>query len=407
MTSGTGVAVEAAEATSRRAWQQLAAGTGASALLQADGPLITVALPRVGQHFAVPAGQLAAALVGYFAAYALALPLGGRLTDRVGPRQAAAAGLVLFALGCLAGALAPTFGLLVAARVVQGLGAGCASPAALVGAISSFPPHRRGMALGIWGASTGVANVVSPLLGGELTQTLGWRVTWWSLAALASVLAMAALRTLPTRPPNSAPATVAILRNGAVLAAVGLATITFGVLVGFFFLAEQYLQQAAGYSPLRAAAAMAVVAVLLGAAAPVAGRLADRNAERPPLQLGIGLLAAGLMLGGSGLTPLHGVGALPILALIGAGLGFLLPPTTRAALRAVPASHSGRVSAALSAGRVVGAALGSGLAGLALIGGVSGPHVRLALFVAVAAVAAMLPLTVLATPAAATFARPG
>ena len=78
-------------------------------------------------------------------------------------------GLALFAVGAAAGALAGGFVELLVARAVQGAGAGLVTPAALAGAVSGFPPERRGRALGIWGASAGTSNLLGPLLGGGLT----------------------------------------------------------------------------------------------------------------------------------------------------------------------------------------------------------------------------------------------
>ena len=92
----------------------------------------------------------------------------------------------VFAVGALAGALAQSFDALLIARVIQGAGAGLVSPAALAGAVSGFPPERRGSALGIWGASAGMSNLAGPLLGGLLTVAFGWRANWWALLPLTA-----------------------------------------------------------------------------------------------------------------------------------------------------------------------------------------------------------------------------
>ena len=92
-----------------------------------------------------------------------------------------------------------TFGQLIAARVVQGAGAGLVSPAALAGAVSGFPPERRGSALGIWGASAGMSNLLGPLLGGLLTVAFGWRACWWALVPLAALVAAGVARLMPRR----------------------------------------------------------------------------------------------------------------------------------------------------------------------------------------------------------------
>src|SRR5436305_1942673 len=181
----------------RSAWTRLAACTAAAALLQLDGTLITVALPTVAQGLGVKGSSTSAVLSAYFAAYALLLIPGGELVDRFGARKIALGGLALFALGALAGAVAQTFDELLLARIIQGAGAGLVSPAALAGAVSGFPPERRGSALGIWGASAGISNLAGPLLGGLLTVASGWRANWWALLPLTLIAAAAIARQMP------------------------------------------------------------------------------------------------------------------------------------------------------------------------------------------------------------------
>ena len=103
----------------REAWTRLAACTAAAALLQLDGTLITVALPRVARGLHVTGASTSAVLAAYFAAYALLLIPGGEFVDRFGARRLALVGLGLFALGAVAGAVSQTCGELIVARVVQ------------------------------------------------------------------------------------------------------------------------------------------------------------------------------------------------------------------------------------------------------------------------------------------------
>ncbi|MBA3421082.1 MAG: MFS transporter, partial [Thermoleophilaceae bacterium] len=340
----------------REAWRRLAACTGAAALLQIDGTLITVALPAVGRSLDAGAGALSWVLAVYFAAYALALFPGGRLVDRLGSRRLALAGLFLFAVGSIVGALAPSLALLLASRVIQGVGAGLVSPAALAGAVSGFPAERRGAALGIWGAGSGIANLVGPLLGGLLTVGLGWRANWWVLVPMSAAAAVAIWALVPRSVHDDESPELGGLRQRVVAAAALVATLTFMILIGTFFVAQQYLQQVRGYSALGAGAALVLVALLVALAAPLSGHLADVRDERWPA-LG-GFAAAAVGLGGLGLpvVPLHGPVALPLLGLVGFGLGLLFAPTSRAALNAVTKGRHGRVSSVLSAGRLVGAA---------------------------------------------------
>jgi len=182
--------------------------------------------------------------------------------------------------------------------------------------------------------------------------------------------------------------------NQVVMAATVIAALTFAVMIGAFYLAEQYLQRAAGYSALGASSVLLLVALLVGAAAPIAGRLADRRGERVPALLGF--LSAGVGLGVLAITAVPLGSPLTLLPLVpvGLGLGMLFVPVSRAALNATPLASHGRTSALLSVGRLLGAAIGAGLAGLALAGGVTASTVHSAMLVACASCLAIgLPLS--------------
>jgi DHA2 family methylenomycin A resistance protein-like MFS transporter len=366
----------------RSAWTRLAACTAAAALLQLDGTLITVALPSVARSLHVSSSSTAIILSAYFAAYAIVLFPGGRLVDRFGARTLALTGLAVFALGAAAGAVVSNLGLLTASRVLQGVGAGLVSPAALAGAVSGFPAERRGAALGIWGASAGASNLVGPLLGGLLTDGFGWRADWWALVPLAALGAAGIVRYLPSIVHEVGEGGRRRVLSGQVVAAAFVAALTFAVMIGSFYLAEQYLQRAVGYSALGASAVLILVALLVGAAAPLAGRLVDDHGERRPAVLGFLAAGIGLVILAIPGVSLHGVGTLFALVPVGVGLGMLFVPTSRAALNATEAASHGRASAVLSAARLIGAALGAGLAGIALSGGPTASTVHEALAVA-------------------------
>ena len=171
----------AAPSIPREAWLRLAACAGAAALLQMDGTIVTVALPSVGDELGADSHELSYVLTAYFVAYGLTLFPGGALVDKRGSRAVGLGGLGVFGAGAVLGALAGSLGVLIFARVIQGVGAGLVSPASLAGAVSGFPPERRGAALGIWGASSGVANLIGPVVGGLLTVAIDWRACWWFL----------------------------------------------------------------------------------------------------------------------------------------------------------------------------------------------------------------------------------
>jgi MFS family permease len=370
----------------RAAWACLAACTAAAALLQLDGTLITVALPSVARGLHVKGSSTSAVLSAYFAAYALVLLPAGELVDRFGVRRLALSGLAVFAVGALAGALVSSFPALLVARVIQGVGAGLVSPAALAGAVSGFPPERRGSALGIWGASAGMSNLLGPLLGGLLTVAFGWRACWWALVPLALLAAAGIVRLVPRlikgEDDGERPRRVV---NRIVLAATLIAALTFAVMIGAFYIAEQYLQRVAGFSALGASGALVLVALLVGVAAPLAGKLVDRYGEQIPAVLGFCGAGLGLaILGISGMPLDSAVTVLPLIP-VGLGLGMLFVPTSRAALNATPLAAHGRTSAILSVGRLLGAAVGAGLAGICLSGTLTATTVHQTLLLAAAA----------------------
>jgi MFS family permease len=381
----------------RSSWTRLAACTAAAALLQLDGTLITVALPSVARGLHVSGSTTSIVLSAYFGAYALMLIPGGELVDRFGARRLALIGLTLFGIGAFFGAVAGSFGQLLAARIIQGAGAGLVSPAALAGAVSGFPPERRGSALGIWGASAGMSNLLGPLLGGLLTVAFGWRADWWALLPLTLAAAVAIERLLP-RIVHSGEHGGNPALNRIVLAATLIAGLTFAVMIGAFYIAEQYLQRVAGFSALGASGALVLVALLVGAAAPLAGRLVDRHGEKLPALIGFAGAALGLaLLGIPGFT-LDGVVTILPLIPVGLGLGMLFVPTSRAALNATPVASHGRTSALLSVGRLLGAAIGAGLAGMALSGTLTASTVhRTLLLAAILCVVIGIPASLLLT----------
>ena len=163
-----------------------------------------------------------------------------------------------------------------------------------------------------------------------------------------------------------------------------IAALTFGVMIGAFYIAEQYLQRVAGFSALGAAAALVLVALLVGVAAPVAGKLVDTRGEVFVTVLGFLGTGVGLIVLGIGGVPLDDLITILPLIPVGLGLGMLFVPVSRAALNSTPQASHGRTSALLSVGRLLGAAVGASLAGVALSGALTADSVHHALLIGAA-----------------------
>jgi EmrB/QacA subfamily drug resistance transporter len=166
-----------------------------------NGTMLPVALPEIGRSMSLDTAQVGWLTTGYFLMNGVAIPFFGRLADLRGVDRLYAAGLLTFFLGSVACGLAPGYEVLMAGRLVQGVGA-----AAVVGlgptAVSlSYPPGERGVAIGFVGAAVGVGAAAGPVLGGFVAQAVGWRYLFLA-GVLFGALAPLALKALPRGEPR-------------------------------------------------------------------------------------------------------------------------------------------------------------------------------------------------------------
>jgi len=330
---------------------------------------------------------------------------GGALGDRLGRKRVYLIGVGVFAAASLACAIAPSLELLVAARIVQGIGGALLTPGSLAIINSTIRRRDRGKAVGTWAGLTGVATAIGPVLGGWLVDAVDWRAIFLLNVPIGVAVYVVATLRLPSsggdeadRPADAAGAALATLTLGAVTYAViqtperglgdplivaaavggGIGALLFvftearrsdpmvpfrifrirnftaanavtiavyGPLSGMFFLLNVYLQNALGYSPLEAGAATLPVTVLMVALSPVSGELAHRIGPRTQLAAGPLVIAAGLVLM-AGIEPGdHYVPSvlLPV-TLFGLGLSASVSPVTSTALAALDSSRSGLAS---------------------------------------------------------------
>ena len=410
---------DARDALDKR-WIALALLCVAQFVVVLDASIVNVALPTIGEALDFSEGNLPWVVNAYVLTFGGFLLLGGRLADLLGRRRVFMAGLVLFAIASLAGGLATNSGQLIAARAVQGLGAAILSPAALSIVATTFRDGaERNKALGIWGAVAGSGGAAGVLLGGVLTETLGWEWVLWvnvpigiAAAAIAPSLIAETRAEDEVRHFDVAGATTITLglsafvfalldaesagwgsaqTIGTLVASVLLLgafvaierrsraplvpfsifrirTITganvVGILVGaslfsMFFFISLYMQQVLGYSPIKAGLSYLPLAVSIILSAGIASQLVTKVGFKPILAAGLGLIALGLIwftqISANG-TYLGDILGPSLLA--GIGLGFAFVPVTIAAVSGIPDREQGLASGLINTSQQIGGALG-------------------------------------------------
>lgn len=374
-----------------------------SGVAMINGTDVSVALPAIGRDLGADVSALQWILNGYMVTLAALILVGGSLGDRYGRRRIYVTGVAWFSAASLLCALAPTTEWLVAARILQGVGAALLTPGSLALLQACFVPDDRSTAIGAWSGLTGIAAALGPVLGGALVDGLGWRWIFVLPLPLAGAAVWATLRHVPeSRDPTPPPLDLA----GAVLAVGTLGALTYPIIAvpgsgwsstsvmlavlgvvllaafilrernatapmlpfsifasrqftaanaatfavyaalgGVFFLLVVHLQTVVGYSATAAGAATMPIMALLLVGSPYAGRLAQRRGPRLPLTIGPALLAAAMLMMG-GIEPGDGylLGVLPSLIVFGIGLTLTVTPVTATVLAAVDDRHAGLAS---------------------------------------------------------------
>ena len=170
----------------------LAVASIAAFMTSIDMMVVTTALPSMRRSLGGDVADLEWTLNAYLLAFACLLLTASGLGDRFGRRRVFTLGLAGFAAASVAAALAPSIGVLVAARAAQGMGAALVLPLTLTMISEAYPPESRGKAIGIWGGVTGLGGVLGPILGGGAVQAFGWQWIFWINVPIALVLIPAA-----------------------------------------------------------------------------------------------------------------------------------------------------------------------------------------------------------------------
>jgi MFS family permease len=340
---------------------------------QLDASIVTLALPRIGAGLGEAAGAVRWVSLAYMLVLACTLVPVGLLADRFGRKLLYTYGFAVFTLGSVLCGLAPTLGWLIAARVLQGLGAAMLQANSVALIVESLPPRLLARGLGVQGAAQAVGLALGPALGGLLLALGGWQLIF--LVNLpAGVLGIALAWVLLPRSriadgelrgavPRNVPRPAAPREHcdqRALAVGLGGALSAYAVMFGTLYDVSYHL--AVLHLPTALAGLeLAVLPVALGICAPLAGRLAE-HVDTRVLTLGGPLLAAlglgVLALGDSG-------GGLPLgLALVGAGLGAFIPLNNATVMRSAPRSRVGVLSGILNTARCLGTALGVALPGV-------------------------------------------
>jgi MFS family permease len=317
---------------------------------------VNIAFPAMGSAFGVGPVAIRWVIVSYVLTYALTSFAAGLLADRLGPSPVFVVGLGVSAAVFVAYLGVDSFGALLAARVLQGVGGGLVygtSPALVT---LSLPRERHGRGLGRLALGLGVGLALGPLIGGALVERFGWRAVFVYRAPLAAALGLVAALGLPAGRRTAAwrlPPRAEWLR-ASVLSALGLAALANWAQFAVWLLVPFYLVNVLGLSAALGGVFFMLTPLGTALLAPLAGRLTDRVGPRAPMTLGLALEAAGLF-AISGFRPettwpLVGAG----LALVGAGLGLFQVPNLARIMASFPPARQGAAGGLAFMSRTLG-----------------------------------------------------
>jgi DHA2 family metal-tetracycline-proton antiporter-like MFS transporter len=380
-----------------------------------------ILIPLMRAEFGASAAQVGWIVTGYALAYAVGVPLYGRISDLFGVRRVFSVGLPGFAVGGLVCALAPSLAVLVLGRLVQGIGGAAVPALALVAVAKVLPPGKRGGALGLVASSVGVGAAVGPIAGGAVGQLLGWRALFVGTLVLMLLLIPFAQRVLPNGGSTDERRFDLI---GGVLLGLGAGLFLFGitqgqaagfasasswgsflgaalslagfvwringvshpfvspalfenrayvaaVLVGFcsnlanlsaLVFVPLLVVEANGLSPGAAGLVLTPGAAALAILSPLSGRLSDRVGVRPPIVAGLAIMALSILFMSTfaGRSPvLIAAGILGV----GVGFAFVQSPANNAAAGALPDEEVGGGMGIFAGAFFLGAGTGPALIG--------------------------------------------
>jgi len=386
-------------------------------MVSLDNLVVTTALPVIKESLDASLSQLEWTVNAYTLTFAVLLLTGAALGDRFGRKRVFTIGVGVFTAASVAAALAPTGDMLVLARAIQGVGAAIVTPLSLTILSDAVPADRRGVALGAWGAISGLAIALGPLVGGAIVEGLNWQSIFWLNVPIGiALIPLTAMWLRETRGPDAAldlpglglassglfalvwalihgneqgwtssgivAAFVAaavllgafvaweartaspmlplrFFRNRSFAAANGVSLLMSFGLFGAIFLLAQFFQVAQGYSPLEAGVRTLPWTAMPIFVAPIAGVLSDRIGGRPLLVAGMVMMSVGLAWIASVSSPtVDFLVLVPAFMLSGIGMSLFFAPTANLVLSAVRPEEEGRASGANNTIREIGGVFG-------------------------------------------------
>ena len=338
--------------------------------------IMNVAIPDMSRHFDL--GQESAQWVssGFMLAMLVAMLCTPWLLARFGYRNTYLYSMLALMLGGLMGGMAGHYGLVLAARVLEGLAAGAVQPIPMIIIMRIFAPGQQGRASGLFGMGIVLAPALGPSIGGLMVDALGWRSIFFLIVPLCLIAIAMALRFVPARLPQAAePASDqatgprggrAIFQSRVFCMAALVAFIYGAVLFGSTYLIPVYMQMSLGLPASTAGAVFLPAGLVLALTIAGAGRLADQVPMRPLVMTGLALLALSLAL-----TPWSGqsstLWALVLVAIMGRiGLGCIIASLSLGALRTLPEELVPQGASAMGFIRMLGGAVGVSLSAVVL-----------------------------------------
>lgn len=338
-----------------------------------DGTVVTVALPTLQRDLGFSSAGLAWVMNSYLIAFAGLLLLAGRLGDLIGGKRVFVAGLGLFTAASLLCGIAGSAEVLIAGRTLQGVGGALASAVILGMIVGLFPaPGEQARAMGIYSFTSASGASIGLILGGVITETIGWHWAFLINVPIGLIAVLFAQRLL-TREPGlglgkgadvlraALVAIVRMFRSRQMTVANVVVMLVFAAGFGFQFMTALYLQRVLGYDSLATGLAFLPAPIMNALMSlSIAPRLTVRYGPRRMLLVGLALFALALLwLSQAPVDGSYVVNVAPALAVMGAGIGLAIPAAIMLAMAAAAPSDAGLASGLNNTAQQAGAAVGT------------------------------------------------